>query len=54
MPVGYKHFKWEHPNVDIGICASHIWLGLVDRGFAPSVEVHEDRDRAVFSIKKIK
>lgn len=19
-PVGYRHFKWEHPDVDIGIC----------------------------------
>jgi nitroreductase len=53
MPVGYKHFKWEHPNVDIGICASHIWLALTDRGFAPSVEVYEDRDRVVFSFKNI-
>jgi nitroreductase len=51
MPVGYKHFKWEHPNVDIGICASHIWLGLMDRGYAPSVEVREDRGRAVFSFR---
>jgi nitroreductase len=53
MPVGYKHFKWEHPNVDIGICASHIWLALTDRGFAPSVEVYEDRNRVVFSFKNI-
>ena len=50
MPEGYKHFKWEHPNVDIGICASHIWLALKDRGFAPSVKVYEDNNRAVFSI----
>jgi hypothetical protein len=50
MPVGYKHFKWEHPNVEIGICASHIWLALVDRGFSPLVEVYEDKGRAVFSI----
>jgi len=50
MPTGYKHFKWEHPNVDIGICASHIWLALKDRGFAPSVKVYEDNNRAVFSI----
>jgi hypothetical protein len=54
MPVGYKHFKWEHPNVDIGICASHIWLTLIDRGYVSVVEVCEDRGRAVFCIKLIK
>lgn len=48
MPVGYKHFKWEHPNVDIGICASHIWLGLIDRGYNPSVTVNEESGRAVW------
>ncbi len=51
MPVGYRHFRWEHPNVDIGICASHVWLGLIDRGFDPAVEVYEDTGRAVFRIK---
>jgi nitroreductase len=50
MPVGYKHFKWEHPNVEIGICACHIWLGLLDREYTPAVEVTEDRGRAVFRI----
>ena len=50
MPVGYKHFKWEHPNVDIGICASHIWLGLIDRSYKASVAVYEDNGRAIFKI----
>jgi nitroreductase len=50
MPEGYRHFKWEHPNVDIGICACHVWLGLVDRGFAPAVSVYEDRGRAVWKL----
>ena len=50
MPVGYKHFKWEHPNVDIGICACHIWLGLIDKGYAPKVTVNEDSDRAVWRL----
>jgi len=50
MPVGYKHFKWEHPNVDIGICASHIWLGLTDKGYNPAVTVNEDSGRAVWRI----
>lgn len=51
MPVGYKHFKWEHPNVDVGICASHIWLALMEKGFAPKVGVYEDLERAIFEIK---
>lgn len=48
MPLGYKHFKWEHPNVDIGICASHIWLGFIDKGHKPAVAVHEKAGRAVW------
>lgn len=50
MPVGYRHFKWEHPNVDIGICASHIWLGLIDKGHKPKVKITEELNRAVWKI----
>lgn len=50
MPVGYKHFKWEHPNVDIGICACHVWLGLMDKGYHTTVTLNEDTDRAVWKI----
>jgi hypothetical protein len=50
MPIGYKHLKWEHPNVDIGICASHVWLGLLDRGYEPAVSVEEYLGRAVWKI----
>lgn len=50
MPMGYKHFKWEHPNVDIGICACHIWLGLIDKGYNPNVSVKEDSGRAVWKL----
>lgn len=50
MPQGYRHFKWEHPNVDIGICACHVWLGLLDKGFQPNVRVYEENDRAVWKI----
>ena len=45
-PVGYKHFKWEHPDVDVGMCAAHAWLGLLERGYTPSIEVYQDADRA--------
>jgi nitroreductase len=50
MPQGYRHFKWEHPNVDIGICACHVWLGLLDKGFQPNVRVCEEDGRAVWKI----
>lgn len=50
MPLGYKHFKWEHPNVDIGICACHVWLGLIDKGYKPAVTVNEESGRAVWRL----
>jgi nitroreductase len=48
-PVGYKHFKWEHSDVDIGMCAAHIWLGLLSKGYQPNVEVSLDAGRALWS-----
>jgi nitroreductase len=50
MPRGYRHFKWEHPNVDIGICACHVWLGLIDKGCSPKVTVTDDSGRAVWRL----
>lgn len=48
-PVGYRHFKWEHPDVDIGMCAAHIWLGLVNQGRMPKIEIKLDQDRVLWS-----
>lgn len=48
MPIGYRHIMWEHPNVDIGICASHLWLALGLKGLKPRVQVSEDEGRAVW------
>ncbi len=48
MPVGYKHIKWEHPDVDIGICASHFWLGLAIRQIPCRVTISEEEGRAVW------
>lgn len=50
MPQGYRHFKWEHPNVDIGICACHVWLGLIDKGYSLNVTVTDDSGRAVWRL----
>lgn len=48
MPVGYQHFKWEHPNVDIGICACHFWLGLGLKNAGCNVILTEEEARAVW------
>lgn len=52
-PVGYKHFKWEHPDVDIGMCAAHIWIGLLSKGYNPSVDVKQDADRAFWEFSLV-
>lgn len=48
MPIGYKHIKWEHPNVDIGICASHFWLGLTMKNVDCHISLSEEQGRAVW------
>lgn len=48
-PIGYKHFKWEHPDVDIGMCAAHLWLGLLESGIEAEVSARIDADRALWS-----
>jgi nitroreductase len=48
MPVGYRHIKWEHPDVDVGICASHFWLGLQMKNVECAVSLAEEEGRAVW------
>ncbi len=48
MPAGYRHFGWTHPNLDIGICASHLWLGLGLKGLKSDVSLTEEDGRAVW------
>ncbi len=48
MPIGYKHIKWEHPDVDIGICACHFWLGLMIKNIESKVSIVEEEGRAVW------
>lgn len=48
MPEGYKHVKWEHPNVDIGICACHLWLGLKLQGIDSKIKISEEQGRAIW------
>lgn len=51
VPSDYKHPKWEHPNVESGIAASHIWLGLIERGIECKVHCTLDstQTRAVWT-----
>jgi nitroreductase len=51
MPVGYKHVKWEHPDVDIGICACHFWLGLIMKNIDCKILLSEEQDRALWRFK---
>jgi nitroreductase len=50
-PVGYKHLKWEHPDVDIGICACHFWLGLMLKGIGCRVSLNKDQGRALWQFE---
>lgn len=54
MMIGYKHLKWEHPNVDIGICASHFWLGLSMKNINCMVSLIEEEGRAVWRFQIMK
>lgn len=51
MPIGYRHIKWEHPDVDIGICACHFWLGLTLKNINCSVSFYEEEGRAVWEFR---
>lgn len=48
MPVGYKHIKWEHPNVDIGVCACHFWLGMMMKNIDCNILLNEEQGRSVW------
>ena len=48
-PKGYRHIKWEHPDVCVGCCAAHFFLGLAMQGIDCSVTPALDDDRVVWS-----
>ena len=37
------------PDVDVGMCAAHIWPGLLEKGYEPKVVVERDANRAFWS-----
>lgn len=51
LPSDFKPFKWAYPNIDIGICACHIYYTFVSLGYEPKVEVFQKNDCVVFRIR---
>jgi nitroreductase len=47
-PVGYRHFKWEHPDVCVGACAAHFWLALELQAIPCALDLREEEGRAVW------
>lgn len=47
-PKGYQHFKWPYTDIDVGIAASHFWLGLKEQNISCQVSIEDDTDRAVW------
>jgi nitroreductase len=50
LPGDFKPFKWAYPNIDIGICASHVYCALLSLDYAPKVEVFTKNNGVVFRI----
>lgn len=50
-PVGYQHIKWEHCEVDVGICACHFWIGLQIQGIKCELDAEENQDRIMWKFK---
>jgi nitroreductase len=42
---GFRHFKWEHYDTDIGICAAHFWIGMKTQGINCKVELLPNQDK---------
>jgi nitroreductase len=47
----FKHFRWEHDEVDIGICAAHFWIGLLIQGIKCETTQVEKSDSVIWEIK---
>jgi len=48
-PRDYKHPFWEHPDVCVGCCAAHFWLGLMIQGIGSAVTPTVESDRVVWN-----
>jgi nitroreductase len=48
---GFKHFRWEHDEVDIGICAAHFWIGLMIQNIKCEIMQIEELDKIIWEFK---
>ncbi|GMO28133.1 MAG: hypothetical protein Ta2B_08770 [Termitinemataceae bacterium] len=54
MLEGFKHFRWEHDEVDIGICAAHFWIGLMIQNIKSELMQVEKSNKIIWEFKIIK
>lgn len=47
-PEGYKITGWPHPDLDVGIAASHFWLGLKNQNIECSIKIKEIKNRIIW------
>jgi nitroreductase len=47
----FKHFRWEHDEVDIGICAAHFWIGLLIQGIQCEITQVEKSGAVIWEFK---
>lgn len=50
-PVGYEHRVWGHSEMDVGICAAHVWVGLRSQAVEHELEIVESEGRIVWMFK---
>ncbi len=51
QPVGYEHRVWKHSEIDIGICAAHVWVSLMSQSVEHELEIVESEGRVVWIFK---
>jgi nitroreductase len=49
MPKNFNHPIWEHPDVCVGCCAAHFWLGLMIQGIISEVTLTAKEARVVWT-----
>ncbi len=47
-PSGYTHIKWEHPDVCVGACAAHFFVGLKMQNIPLKINLTKNVDRAIW------
>jgi len=47
-PPGYKYWRWNYSEIDVGTSASHVWLGLKNQGVSFDTSIEEDVERIVW------